>query len=714
MEDTLTKMIIPKHFIKRVKLFLISIWLRCILLVFFIVLYVVIYSVHDSKVLNQIQYREADSAYAYLLTKLSLVDYRNFTNLQAFMQTDFHSIFFHSDNVTFLFMGSLRFIQYQFSLPDFCYDNKSLLRYQTDCNPYFNQGLSEFAADTINPPLNISNCIQKACSEFILNGQANVQTVTKWNSNFPASAFTVDINTEDGDNFLLDLDKVFQNQWINENNTRVLIVDFNIIEEFYDTVFKYELIFEKPGGEMNDIVLLTPKKYVVNHYFHEDVVMELFIPIYFVVTMLYFLKIIFLYNYTQNLALFLDLCMVIVDLNFLISYITEYSEYIKLFGLDLNSIFINKSQIQNKFYNMSTLKIWASYRLFMVFLESIVLFLRLLQLFGTITNFAFYNKFVNSIFRSFMALFKCVFCLIFILIGWSLGIYQIMREIDINFQTVAHSLLSFFVLDDINLSNREFFQKFSNSDNPLFYLSCWLTFFVMKLTIFGYFLSIISFAIKKANSFEYESCDARDNNIKDCVNQITKKIEKFSKSYLNHLEGEMLTTNKKIIIWLDNNLLTENQYLELNNLANKENINLIPFFEPQQILDFLQFLFRLKPNLMYKSGNLFRILIENNEKSNDVLKNYDLNFTKLILNWLRGVGCRVPVCFFMKIKVKENDLMIIKKIYPNIVLSETFEDVGNFCCMKPLNNFLRKVYEKDESSFVSESEESRLMGKFEE
>ena len=401
--------------------------------------------------------------------------------------------------------------------------------------------------------------------------------------------------------------------------------------------------------------------------------------------------------------------MIIIDFNFVIAYITEFSEYRTIFGKDLNSDFIDKTQLLDKFYNLSYLKIYSSYRFFTVFLESIILAFRVFQFIGIFANFQLYHKFSNSLYRTSPVLLKFMFCLGIILIGWMLGFYLLFGDREIYFQTLTQSLLSFFVFDSSFLSNSEFFKRFAYSDNSSIYITGWLIFFCMKFIIFGYLLAIIRFSINKANNFEFETSDAKEENIRDCVNQITKKIDKFSKSYLNHLEAELLTNNKKMIIWLDNNLLNEEQYQDLMSLVNRLNINLIPFYKPQQILDFLQFLFRLKPNLLHKSANLFRILIENKEKIIDQVRNYDILFTEMILDWLRAVGCRVPVCFFMKVKINENDLMIIKKKYQNMIMTSSFDDVINFCCLKPLSNLMRKTLEINDSSFVSESEESRLI-----
>lgn len=706
--------IIPKLLVKRIKLFLISNILGCSLLISYISVFIIIFITHDAKIANLNLYLGCSAFSDNLSTQLSKINYRNFSNLYDFLNNDFYNIFFLRPDPAVFLLGSLRIIQYQYELPSFCSQNFNLARYSAECNPYFSQTLSTFSKKTIKQPIYSSYCVQKACSEFLFNNAAHVIASSKWNANFPMAAFTVDINTKNESLFLLDMQKLQKNGWIDENDTRVLIIDFNVIENIYKTIFKYELILEKPEGEGNQNILLTTKKYMINYYYEEDIVMAFLIPMYTGTTVLYFLKTIFQYSYTQNFALCIDFIMVILDFNFLISYITEFSEFRTIFEKDLNSFYVDKTKLKHKFYNLASLKIYSQYRLIMVFFESLLLSFRIFQFIGIYASFSGYGSFVNAIFRSLTAFLKTMFCLGIILIGWSMGVFLMLGDIDINFETFTNTLLGLFTLDFSALKQSNFFEKIKTFEQDSIYYFVWIVFFTLKLTVIGYFFSIIRFSIKIANKIEYRTADIKEDQIIDCVNQITKKIDKFSKNYLNNLEGEMLTSNKKIVIWLDNNLLSENQSQQLISLTNRLDIHLIPFYEPQQILDFMQFLFRLKPNLMYKSDNLFRICIENKEKKEDMIWNYDIHFTELILDWLKFVGCRVPVCFFMKEKVHTNDLIIIKKKYQNIIMTSSFEDLISFCSLKPFAHLPRKNFVVTETSINSESEESRLMGRNEE
>ena len=231
----MTSLIIPKQIIKRFKLFLISTWLRTVLILLFMALFVLIFALHDYKLVYSNIYRGANVEYANLIKKLGFINYSNFSKLEAFFLDEFTPNFFHDYNATYIFLGSLRFIQYRYALHDFCYDKTQIARYTADCNPYFYEILEEFSSSTIAPPLDTNNCVQDGCSEFIINKKAQVQASTKWNTNFQSSAFTVDISTQSKEDFMTGIQKIFKSQWIHETKTRGLIVDFNIIEEIYET-----------------------------------------------------------------------------------------------------------------------------------------------------------------------------------------------------------------------------------------------------------------------------------------------------------------------------------------------------------------------------------------------------------------------------------------------------------------------------------------------
>lgn len=339
----------------------------------------------------------------------------------------------------------------------------------------------------------------------------------------------------------------------------------------------------------------------------------------------------------------------------------------------------------------------------MVTLESLVIIFKFFQLMGALFIFPRITKFFNALVRTLVALMNSFFSLAILFIGWALGFYLLFGQKNINFFSFAQSLMSFFVIDKSVLYNTKFFESLDEVS-----LAGWAIFLIIQGTVFGYLLVIINFSMLKSNKLEYETLDSKSTKIKETAEKINKKMQKFSKTYLNHFENEYFTTNKKMIIWLDNNLLSEEECHDLNSLTKQMNIHLIPFYEPRQILDFLKFLFRLKPNLMYKSGNLFRILLENKEKQSEFFS-YDLHSNEIIFDWLRGTGCRVPVCLYMKKKIKQNDLILIKKKYPLCIWTTSFEDIIEFCSLKNINS--KKGAEKEESSFISESEESHLISR---
>ena len=62
------------------------------------------------------------------------------------------------------------------------------------------------------------------------------------------------------------------------------------------------------------------------------------------------------------------------------------------------------------------------------------------------------------------------------------------------------------------------------------------------------------------------------------------------------------------------------------------------FDETLTLIQFLMYLFRLRPNLLTShSGNKIRIVLEYDEETKEVEE---------VLNWLTRIGCKVPLCLY--------------------------------------------------------------------
>ena len=93
----------------------------------------------------------------------------------------------------------------------------------------------------------------------------------------------------------------------------------------------------------------------------------------------------------------------------------------------------------------------------------------------------------------------------------------------------------------------------------------------------------------------------------------------------------------------------------------------------------MKYLFRLKPNLLTsQAGSRFRIVFEtkfekiNSEKSN----------IETLLDWLKGVGCRVPFLLFTKAELERETYIRMKKKYPAMFATEDRTGALRFCRME--------------------------------
>ena len=122
----------------------------------------------------------------------------------------------------------------------------------------------------------------------------------------------------------------------------------------------------------------------------------------------------------------------------------------------------------------------------------------------------------------------------------------------------------------------------------------------------------------------------------------------------------------------------------------------------------ISYLFRLKPNMLSsRAGERFRIVVEyKGAETPEEAKNIEM-----LTDWLKFIGCRVPLLIFTRTtNVKEN-IMHIKKKYPTIFLVEDIRDVREFCLMEgSIQNFYKylqfrqKNREQEEEETFTEEE----------
>lgn len=227
----------------------------------------------------------------------------------------------------------------------------------------------------------------------------------------------------------------------------------------------------------------------------------------------------------------------------------------------------------------------------------------------------------------------------------------------------------------------------------------------------GFYIAIICEAYSRSASFEYHQYTTYEQEDRDFVSTMIRKIERFSKDSLPQSDDSGKNNiDRKMLVWLsfsgdDNNNMMETIYDEIED----QNIHLIQFFSLGEIIQFLKYLFKLKPNLLHKSANQFRIVIDNSKVEEFLRNTYavndnepDIERVEALLDWLRYVGSRVPLMIFSSKKLKYETMLKMRLKYHLLYFSTAMSNLVKFSIMDSLDR-ISEDHQKEESVSMSES-----------
>lgn len=705
------KLFLPKKWIKKLKQILISRFLNYFLKISFFITFLLLLLFNDNLTPEWAGKTKMDAILDNFLAIVSSTDFSSYHNLLSLIKNDFKSEFL-SDNEIFRIFGPIRLDQYVIKLPSFCY-SESKSKYSAECNPYFTN-FENSLVDTLTLPSDLSLCVEEGCSEFKRNKHANVQVKTRWKNNFISTnnVFTVQIQTKNTDNFNEQLDKIIKNNWIHERNTKILIANINLFEFKYESIHVLKIIIEKPE-QIGSIYSLSVQKNIIKTW-EDKTLIEILLSFFLILSVLKFFRIIFICSYFPNFGKILELFILTLDFIFLILYLAEFSEYWKIINENFFLDYSDKNYFLENYLNFSKL-IHISYsKTVVIFFQLLFWNVRIYMLISNFTNIKMLIKIQSAFIRSFLGILKFIFFFVIITISWTLGLFQFfIHKIPI-FSDYFSSYLGFFIFDIESISDTKNNKEIYESENPIFSIYAIFFLLLMRGLLYSFFLGVTINCLGLAISHEYDHAKFRDKNVADFLNVNEKKLKKISKSYLLNFDEDKKIINNKMIIWLDNDLLSKEENIFLRQKVKDLNINLIAFDQGNQIIEFLEFLFKLKPNLMSKSGDSFRILLENLDKSTDfnqfsIYNSYELGVIGKVLDWLRFAGSRVPVALYSKTNLKQMTIINLKKKYPYLIVVNSYIECEDFCCLKSMyQRDHEESQEISEFSFMENDEEEKF------
>lgn len=117
-----------------------------------------------------------------------------------------------------------------------------------------------------------------------------------------------------------------------------------------------------------------------------------------------------------------------------------------------------------------------------------------------------------------------------------------------------------------------------------------------------------------------------------------------------------------MILWLDplyENISLRKKKFNLIYDIKENNIKFMNFRYPKEVFQFLNYLFKLKPNLNNaRTGDKLRIVIEIDDE--DEFRINSIKNIEIIIRYLSDVGCKIPVLIYSK-KIIEKDTLLLMK-----------------------------------------------------
>ena len=400
------KLFLPKKWIKKLKQILISRFLNYFLKISFFITFLLLLLFNDNLSPEWAGKTKTDAIVNHFLEIVRNTDFSSYYNLLSLIKNDFKSNFL-SENEIFRIFGPIRLDQYVIKLPNFCYTD-SKLKYSSDCNPYF-ANFENSLVDTLTLPTDLSLCIEESCSEFKKNKEANVHMKTRWKNNVISTdnVFTVQIQTKSADDFNNQLDKIIKNNWIHEKNTKILIVNINLLEFKYKSIYILKIIIEKPE-QIGSIYSLSVQKNIIKTW-EDKILIEILLSFFSILSILKFFRIIFICSYFPNFGKILELFILTLDFIFLILYLTEFMEYWKIINENFFENYLDKTFNIENYLNFSRL-IQISYsKAIVVFFQILFWNVRIYLLITNFTNIKMLIKIQSAFIRSFLGILKFIF-----------------------------------------------------------------------------------------------------------------------------------------------------------------------------------------------------------------------------------------------------------------------------------------------------------------
>ena len=702
--------LISKRHIKLVKLFLVSPLLEKILTSSYLVIFLALLLKREFFMESfEVRYREKDISEQFSNQIDQVQTQEDFINI---LQTYIPTKFIDPKLATFKIFGDMRIFQIRAQIPNYCFikDITDIDAYEktfsSECNPLVTTSNVAFSI----PPPDSSLCNSPTCSEFEAETDSGFIVKSSY-SKYPPTAFSFLLDRSDSTSFKEKLETIKTNGWLDEYKTKVIVFEMLLYEPRNKMMVSYQALFENFAHNVYQAKLI--KNTILTYTSRSTLLLTLTI-LFLINGILLLLKNVFELGIQENKIVHLaEIVTAGLQIVHSITFLTNTANFERT---AIGSHDIHGLATLARFYSVENLMTLMN-------VEKILFAVMIYTLPFKFFSFMTWSKYVQSfqkiasaIYRTLPSLVICIVFTFIMSIIWAVIFFTVLGNYNQRFESYASALLHFVffeVSDDIMTSKYQdmVFQSLSLNLLPLYLLMS-----LMRYLLASYFIAVVVEAYNRSASFEFHQHTNYEMEDRLFMSEMIRKIEKFSKESLPQTENAgKSNSDRKMLVWLSLSQNDEDNSDMMDTIYNRleeNNIHLVQFYSLSEVIQFLKYLFKLKPNLLHKSANQFRIIIDNNTLTEDndgrvgkfqsQEQTLDGDRIESLLNWLKYMGSRVPLMIYSPHSLKYEIMLKLRLKYTLLYFSKTVNNLTKFSTMQNLEN-ITEAYERDDTVSATES-----------
>lgn len=290
-----------------------------------------------------------------------------------------------------------------------------------------------------------------------------------------------------------------------------------------------------------------------------------------------------------------------------------------------------------------------SYTIVIIAILFICIPFRFLSFLSWFQKVSFYLvKYAGIIFRILPGMLIFFIYILFIFLMFGLMNFFVYNSLFLKMENLFKAWVMSFNFNSMYQMNnsRELLYDIAYSDYFLLYNVLQILIILIALCVM---VGTVVLLIQKSLKYETEKEeDEVIQKISEIEMKLAQEILKYDENYKRM---------KKQILWL--NLNDKNDLF----LSYAPHYNMILFTKSNQVISFLKYLFALKPEMQFKNlTNKVGVIIETKIIRNEI-KGQELEQIEMLLDWLKHVGCKIPIALYTPEIIERNLKMKISTIY---------------------------------------------------